>query len=575
MLLRPYQDRAVGKIVATLEERKKTLFVAATGAGKTVMLSEVIRRTGRRTLVLQHRDELVEQNRRTLIKLCGEIPSSLYTAAEKRWSAGVTYGMVQTITRNLDTMPVLDLVIVDEAHLYRAPTFQAVIERALTLNPECWVLGVTATPKRGDGANLKALFDNVCDEVTIGELVRGGFLVPPKAFVLDLGVSAELDGVKKLKTGEYDSKAVADILKARPVTEAVIKHWRDKAGDRSTIVFCATMAHAAEMTEAFHEAGVTAAMVTGATKKPERQATVKAFDRGDVQVLVNVSVAREGFDSQRVGCIVLLRKESFESTLIQMVGRGLRIVDPERYPGVVKADCIVLDFGRSLLTHGGIFQVFKLSEDQERTPEQEQIAASMAPKKTCGECEMDVPIQCRECPACGAAFPPPGDSAERLEDFELVELDLLIESSPFRWWFRNDATRCVSAMEAWTIVICVRETWHAFGGAGKGDFHHLAEGAEVTAVAAGDDWMRRHADAKSAGRAARWHKEPPTAQQVAYLRRLERVVLTNGSGRYHALVEPAEHTRYEIGCLIELERQREAIIHCLRQLVLPLEEKAA
>lgn len=558
MILRPYQDRAVTKIVSALEERGRTLFVAATGAGKSVALSEAIRRIGRRTLVLQHRDELVEQNRRTLSRVAPNLRSTLYTATEKRWSADVTYGMVQTVTRNLETMPALGLVVVDEAHLYRAATFQRVIERALEVNPECFVLGVTATPKRGDKASLKALFDNVCDEVTIGELVRGGSLVPPRAFVLDVGVSDRLDQVKKLTTGDYDAKAVEDILNVAPVTNAVVAHWQEKAGDRSTIVFCATKHHASEVTEAFAARGVSAAFVHGGTNKDTRRATIAAFDRGEVQVLVNVSIAREGFDSQRVGCVVLLRMESFESTLIQMVGRGLRTVDPARYPGVVKTDCIVLDFGRSLLKHGGLSQVFRLTDDQ---AEQSGGERPEAPKKLCQACEMLVPIASRECPACGAPFPVAEEEATAksgLDNFGMVELDLLLETSPFRWWSRNERTRCVSAFDSWAIVVEVLGVWHAFGGAPEAKFVHLSVGDEAQCVAAGDDWMRRNADAGKAGKAARWHRQPPTDKQVQFMSRLK------------IEVDPRELTRYTAGCCIELKLHRAAILKHLQQLSLSL-----
>lgn len=561
MILRPYQDRAVGKIAAALEEHGRTLFVAATGAGKTVILSETIRRAGLRTLVLQHRDELVEQNRRTLRRVAPHIPTSLYTAGQKRWSSGVTYGMVQTVTRNLSKMPSLGLVIVDEAHLYRAPTFQAVVERALEVNPGCKVLGVTATPKRGDGASMKALFDNVCDEITIGELVRGGHLVPPRAFVLDVGVNDRLDGVRMLRTGDYDSKQVENILCVAPVTERVVDHWQAKAGDRSTIVFCATRHHAEEVTAALVSRGVTAALVHGGTAKDERARIVAGFDLGHIQVLVNVSIAREGFDSQRVACIVLLRMESFESTLIQMVGRGLRTVDPARYPGVVKSDCIVLDFGRSLLKHGGISQVFRLTDDPKEDKEKEPGAA---PQKVCPSCEMRVPISVHECPACGAAFPvAERDEKDRLDDFGMVELDLLLESSPFRWWSRNEKTRCVAAFDAWSIVCEVLGVWHAFGGSSEAKFAHLAVGDEARCVAAGDDWMRRHADSAQAGKATRWHRLPPTDAQVGFMRRL------------HLEDDPRGLTRYTAGCCIQLKLEKDKILRHLQQLALQLTSGAA
>jgi DNA repair protein RadD len=94
----------------------------------------------------------------------------------------------------------------------------------------------------------------------------------------------------------------------------------------------------------------------------ERRETLAAYDRGEIQVITNVAVLTEGWDCQPTSCVILLRPSSFKSTMIQMIGRGLRKVEPERYPGVIKDDCIVLDFGTSILTHGSIEQDVDLDQ---------------------------------------------------------------------------------------------------------------------------------------------------------------------------------------------------------------------
>src|SRR3546814_7034524 len=105
---------------------------------------------------------------------------------------------------------------------------------------------------------------------------------------------------------------------------------------RSTVVFCSTVAHAVHVRDAFRDAGVTAAMIDGNMKDGERRGVLAAYDRGEIQVVTNCMVLTEGWDHQPTSCVILLRPSSYKSTMIQMIGRGLRTVDPERYPGVHK-----------------------------------------------------------------------------------------------------------------------------------------------------------------------------------------------------------------------------------------------
>jgi DNA repair protein RadD len=172
----------------------------------------------------------------------------------------------------------------------------------------------------------------------------------------------------------------------------VIGHWREKARERKTIVFCSTVAHAENVTKAFVAAGVSAVLIHGELSDAERKARLAAYETGTAQVVVNVAVLTEGYDYTPTSCVVLLRLSSYKSTLIQMVGRGLRTVDPEEYPGVIKTDCVVLDFGTASLMHGSLEQEVNLDG---------QLHQGEAPTKECPECDAEVPLACMECPLCG------------------------------------------------------------------------------------------------------------------------------------------------------------------------------
>lgn len=541
MLLRPYQERVATNVVSALTEvvdgveRDNTLMVAPTGAGKTVLIGEVLRRMGGRSLVCQHRDELVQQNRRTVSRLNKGRRTSLYTATEKRWAAedGITFAMVPTLCRpkNLATIPSLDVLVVDECHHILAASYRRIVDAARAKNPKMKLLGVTATPLRGDKKGLGQVFDNVADHIQIGELIRGGFLVQPRAYVLDVGVADELSEVNRTSSGEYDMREVEKLLDATKVTKSVIEEWRRLADDRKTVAFCSTRAHAQHVAEAFRREGVATCYVDGSTSREQRRQLLADFDRGKYTMLVNVAVATEGFDVQDVSCVMLLRPSSFASTLIQMVGRGLRVVDPERYPGVTKTDCVILDFGRSIQTHGGLEQVLDLHPP---------VGGGEAPKKECpgtlasGDyCGAELNISIMTCPLCGYVFPRRAHKDE-IGEVRLIEFDLMLDASPFRWWQYNDATWVATAFGPWAIVFEHLGVWRAFGGLRDGQADELGSGSREVAFACGDDWMRRHGSPDAAGKARHWMTRPPSTAQIRRLQRVEGAWDPNSLNRYEA-----------------------------------------
>ena len=509
-----FRDRAV----AALDERGNTLGVAPTGAGKTVMLSAITGhylQQGAKGLIIQHRDELVAQNRRTFQAVNPTLGTGLYTENAKSWEHPATFAMIQTLGREggLAGMPRLDFIAIDEGHHAAAPTYRKTIDRALSNNADTKLLLVTATPNRGDGKTLKGIVDNVSDQITLRELIEARLLVPPRTFVIDIGIQDELRGVKK-RGDEFDPLAVEAIMDKQVLNDRIIEEWVGLAGERQTVVFCSTVAHAQHVAEAFQANGIAAAALWGDMGGAERRQTLEAYDKGEIQVITNVAVLTEGWDHQPTSCVILLRLNSYQSTMMQMIGRGLRTVDPERYPGVRKDDCIVLDFGTSLLSHGSIEQEVNLD----------------GRVKTCPACEAKIPHNAKECLICGHVWPmavedeetDPIERAERergtLRNFVMTEIDLLADS-PFRYEDMFDGLVCMaSAFDAWAVVVCYFGRWHAIGGGREAGIRHLADSADrFVGMAAADDFLRIYGDSDGAKKTKRWLTMPCSDKQREHL----------------------------------------------------------
>jgi DNA repair protein RadD len=284
------------------------------------------------------------------------------------------------------------------------------------------------------------------------------------------------------------------------------------------------VAHAAHVASAFCAAGAPAALVTGDMPDAERRAILAEYASGRTRVVVNVAVLTEGWDHPPTSCVVLLRPSSFKCTMIQMVGRGLRIVDPNEYPGIVKTDCIVLDFGTSSQLHGSLEQDVDLDLEP---------GSGDAPTKICPSCEAEIPISVMQCPLCDHVFEPHARETTPLTDFLMTEIDLLKRSS-FQWCdlFGDNAALVAHGFVGWGGIFFLNGRWHAVGGAKGHPSRLLAIGERVVCLAAADDWLNEHESDESAHKTKRWLREAPTDKQLIHLPPAARADL--GMTRYQA-----------------------------------------
>jgi len=554
MILRPYQEVAVSAASEALDKYNNTLVVAPTGAGKTIMLSALVGRRHKKcknVLVLQHRDELVSQNMTKFKKINENISTSVVNAEVKDWDADAVFSMVQTLSRlnNLENMKQLDLVVVDEAHHVAADTYQRIINKAKELNDKVEIVGFTATPNRGDKKGLRDVFNNCSHQIEISTLINEGYLVKPRTFVVDVGVQDDLRNVRKTIT-DFDMSEVEAIMNRRAINKRVVDEWLEKAGDRRTVVFCSTIQHANDLCDEFVLVGVNAKCVTGDTPRDEREEILHDLAHGDVQVVVNVAVLTEGFDAPPVSCVVLTRPCSYKSTMVQMIGRGLRTVDPEEFPGVIKTDCVVLDFGTSILTHGSLDDAVDLDGSDGEAGE------GQAPEKQCPECDSFVPLSVRECPMCGHVFE--RDDSDPLTNFEMTEIDLM-DRAPFRWidLFGNGRCMAATGFKGFGMVADLGDMSVAVVRSGKGRVRAVSIGTKTQALAAADDFLREVEDGDSAKKTRRWLDDRITEKQ-------RNILSKNG---VHVSGMDFSWTKYKAACMISYVWNKQVIDNTINNIM--------
>ena len=473
-----------------------------------------------------HRDELTYQNLDKFSLVNPHITTSLFNANTKSWDGQVTFAMVQTLARdnNLQTMPLMDLLVIDEAHHVTAPSYQDILNRAKEINPDVKTFGVTATPMRGDKSSLGKVFNNCADQIKLGELIASGHLVRPRTFIVDLGDTQErLQALKVKSTGDYSEQEIADILDTIPLNSEVVRNWKERASDRKTVVFCSSLEHAENITNAFNASGIPTVLLTGDSTQEQRAHVLNSIITGQAQVIVNVAVLTEGWDFPPISCVVLLRSSSYKSTMIQMIGRGLRTIDPDLYPDIIKLDCVVLDFGISSIIHGSLEQSIDLKSKEEGN-------------KFCPSCKKKIPKGATECPLCGLdltiaiAFESEGVEPKKekmvIKDFTMLEIDLL-RKSEFEWTdlkMRNGAI-IAAGFNSWCCVFRQGDIWVATGGdikkASEVEYDIprkvIYQGGKLEAIAAANDFLYRFENESTARRTAGWRECPPSENQLKWL----------------------------------------------------------
>jgi superfamily II DNA or RNA helicase len=339
LTLRPYQLDVLDRIDAA-EARgvRKQLVVMATGTGKTICFAGLAERRGCRTLILAHRDELVSQAAAKVREVWPGVSVGVVKASRNEVDAHVVVASVQTLARAqrlaqliapfaddnriIGRVDPFGLVVVDEAHHTAADSYRGILdalraghpadpipdEPEFDVDPEPagpLLLGVTATPDRGDGKGLDDLFDEIVASYDVLWGIRSGFLADLRGIRVTV-TGLDMDDVRT-RHGDFDQGQAGRLMEEAGADVQVVRAWKEHALGRRTLVFTPTVAMAELVASAFAAEGIDAGWVHGGTPLEERRRILADYSAGRITVLANCAVLTEGYDEPRTDCIVVAR----------------------------------------------------------------------------------------------------------------------------------------------------------------------------------------------------------------------------------------------------------------------------
>ena len=427
--LRPYQNGAIENLkTAIAGGHQKVLLQAATGAGKTIIACEMIRRAtskNKTVLFVAHRKEIILQ---TSLKLdaFGIAHGVIMSSHKRKNNHAVQVASIQTLTRR--GKPEADLIIIDECHLSVSKTYQQLINNY----PKATIIGLTATPQRLDGKGLGEIYSELVSVIPVAELIADGHLVKPRTFAPFV---PDLKGIKTVK-GDYDATQTAKLMDKKQITADIVKHWtnaaklpiginenmpvgindktRDVAGFikniddetfaksaincvfRKTIIFASSVQHSKNLVQEFQISGITAKHLDATTPATIRDQTLNEWRDGKFTVLSNMGLFIEGLDVPAASCCILARPTKSLTIYLQAVGRVMR-------PHESKTDCIILDCAGLTYEHGFVDDHREWTlNGRMKKPKSDVVAVHICEECFAAYSKAEHP---NECPECGFETP--------------------------------------------------------------------------------------------------------------------------------------------------------------------------
>lgn len=507
---RPYQTEMMDAVFSDWREHSNLLAVGATGMGKTNVIFGIVDRfmadnAGARVAILAHRKELIEQPLARLgqfwphlVKRAGVVMADLNDCHRQ-----IVIATVQTLgnkrdhrIRELLRHGKIDLLIVDEAHHFRAGegTYQNVLTALKTANPALKLLGVTATPERGDKKSLTEVFEKESANIGVMRLIDEGWLCTPR--VHGVKTNIDLSGVSVQGSGgnrDYNNEELIAAVETDDCFKLVVKTHMEKIGNRPTIAFVPSVKGAYRLAEMLQEQGIAAIAADGTTDKATRTQILDGFRSGKHTTLINCQLWTEGLDLPQIECIHMVRPTKSDALYLQMVGRGLRI-----HPGKEFAD--IFDY-QPLGARNLDMRMVKIGLKKKQLP---------PVMKTVGEGGMG-----------SMPLPKAGDRIEyMLLDYFSKRKESWVEAEGWRIIGMGKGSDNIErslavdpyGCELWVVWRKEGERWSQAKKYAQGDFDTISATTETL--------LKKHAVNGVVSATATWRYNQPTENQIAFGRKL-------------------------------------------------------
>lgn len=432
--LKEHQQAAIASLQDMRDQGESiALLYHATGTGKTVTAVSDAKSLGKRTLFLAHTKELITQAQATFNNIWDQADTGLYVAEQKDKDAYVVCSSIQSVARNLDEFKPEDFgyVIIDECHHATAESYRKILSY---FKPE-FTLGLTATPDRADGENILADFKNVAHKLDLKIAVELGELVPIRCIRVKTNVDLSTVRINGIKYYAQDLESKLFVPERnRILAETYFKYVKDK----KTVVFCASVRHASEISELFKQIGIKCEAVSGSMKSAERSRILEQYENGDITVLCACDLLNEGWDSPKTEVLFMARPTLSKTLYLQQLGRGMRKSEGKEYLMVFD----FIDNANLFNSPYSLHRIFNLKEYKAG----EYVVASQK------QFELDRDLIARgEKPAVLLDFP------VAVADYELIEL--------FNW--QDEVKGMISQLEFVRMVDVQTETIERYIREGK------------------------------------------------------------------------------------------------------------
>jgi len=407
--LRDYQRKAIEMVRASVQRGNRSVLLAmATGAGKTVTVAEIMRRTwdnGGRSIFFAHRRELVEQTSMRFLQY-GIENTILMAGHETDFGSMVVIGSAQTWEARREWLDgEYTVVIFDEAHI-GVERQRRIIEDIRKTNPNIIVLGVTATPMSGGRVGMGYVYDDLVQPISMSDLIESGHLIEPEYYIMQPVDWNPREEIGLNASGEYDATEVEKWSKRTKLFGHVVENWVQNFYGKRTLVFARTVRQSIWIAEEFGKRGIPFAHIDFSTPPKDRQRIIEGFRNGDIVGLTNVDIFSEGFDVPDAEVAVLATPIRSPTRYIQRVGRIMR-------PSPGKNKAVVVDHGGVLWEHGPVtrYQHWVLEPARgEKANPLRAVKLRKERERRCPMCGHTFKAGTRECPKCGYDFHhiPPG-----------------------------------------------------------------------------------------------------------------------------------------------------------------------